>query len=132
MSALKIMFISVCCLLVGAACLGAFMSGPAFILAAPIVALFGWFYILPIAIFVMVVWSLYGSHWGSWRHRIILMLCCAVVGSVFMLIFGVRAPEPGWLPGYGVGGFLGGALGAYLVTVMKQEMAQPGDAANEL
>ena len=44
--------------------------------------------------------------------------------SVFMLDFGARGPEPGWLRGYGVGGFIAGALGAYLVTVMKRETAQ--------
>lgn len=60
----------------------------------------------------------------------ILMLCCAVVGSAFMLILGVRGPEPGWLRGYGVGGFIGGALGARLVTVMKREMGQPGVTPN--
>ncbi len=121
---MKIMFISACCLLVGAACLGAFMSGPWFIFAAPIVALFGWFYLLPIGIFVAVVWALYGSYWASWRARAILMLCCAVVGAGFMLVFGARGPEPGWLRGYFVGGFLGGALGGYLVTVLKREKSQ--------
>ena len=45
--------------------------------------------------------------------------------SVFMLDFGARGPEPGWLRGYGVGGFMAGALEAWLVTVMKREMAQP-------
>ena len=124
MSALKLLFISACCLLTGSACLGAFMSGPAFIFAAPIVALFGWFYIVPIFVFVTIVWALYGSHWASCPHRVVLMLCCAAVGSGFMLIFGARGPEPGWLRGYGVGGFIAGALGAYLVTVMKRETAQ--------
>jgi hypothetical protein len=46
---------------------------------------------------------------------------------VFMLDFGARGPEPGWLRGYGVGGFMAGALEAWLVTVMKREMAQPDD-----
>ena len=61
MSALKLLFISACCLLTGSACLGAFMSGPAFIFAAPIVALFGWFYIVPIFVFVTIV----GTVWKS-------------------------------------------------------------------
>jgi hypothetical protein len=106
------------------------MSGPSFIFAAPIVALFGWFYLLPIGVFVAVVWALYGSHWAARRHRVVLMLCCAVVGAGFMLVCGVRGPEPGWLRGYLVGGFLGGALGGYLVTILKREKAQPGAAPN--
>ncbi len=125
---LKILFISACCLLAGAACLGAAMSGPAFIFAAPFVALFGWFYMVPIYVFVLIVWELYGSHWAGWRHRIVLMLWCGAVGCAFMLLLGVRGPESGWLWGYGVGGFVSGALGAYLVTVMKREPVQQ-DAA---
>ncbi len=147
MSALKILFISACCLLAGAACLFAFVAGPLpienpifyAVLAPVVVALLGWFYLIPIFVFVGIVWKLYGSHWASWRQRVVLMICCAILGSAFMLIFGFKGPvftdgaggtEPGFVWGYGVGGFIGGALGAYLVTILKREMAQPGVAPN--
>ncbi len=147
MSALKISFISACCLLAGAACLFAFVAGPLpienpifyAVLAPVVVALLGWFYLIPIFVFVGIVWKLYGSHWASWRQRVVLMICCAILGSAFMLIFGFKGPvftdgaggtEPGFVWGYGVGGFIGGALGAYLVTILKREMAQPGVAPN--
>ena len=147
MSALKILFISACCLLAGAACLFAFVAGPLpienpifyAVLAPVVVALLGWFYLIPIFVFVGIVWKLYGSHWASWRQRVVLMICCAILGSAFMLIFGFKGPvftdgaggtEPGFVWGYGVGGFIGGALGAYLVTILKREIAQPCAAPN--
>jgi hypothetical protein len=100
MSALKILFISACCLLAGAACLFAFVAGPLpienpifyAVLAPVVVALLGWFYLIPIFVFVGIVWKLYGSHWASWRQRVVLMICCAILGSAFMLIFGFKGP----------------------------------------
>ena len=123
MAAFKIMLISVCCLLVGAGCLAGVMSGPAYVLAAPIVALFGWFFIVPIFILVSVMWALYSPRMVAvpWRIIFITSGCLTGCGVMFLVaLSGMRGPEPGWLYGYLIGGSLAGAVSCYLITVLKK------------
>jgi hypothetical protein len=46
-------------LLVGAAVLFGIISGPLAVLASPFLAIFGWFYILPILLAVSLIWAIY-------------------------------------------------------------------------
>lgn len=132
MTVLKITAISLAALLIGAACLGASLFGPLHVLAAPLLALFGWFYLPPIAVAVTVVWGVYDAFFLTCRHRVCLLLAAGVIGSAGMALLGVRGPEPGWLRGYGTGGFLGGLLSAYLVTVLHPARAHRGTVPHGL
>ena len=124
MAFLKILFITVCCLLAGAVVFCIVMSGPVSVWAAPIVALFGLVYAVPVFVVIAVLWALYGQPWNSLRARIILCLCTACVGGCFMLVFGVRdqGAHP-WFYADLLGGCTGGAMGAYLVTKLKRYAA---------
>jgi len=124
MAFLKILFITLCCLVAGSAMFCLVMSGPTSVLMTPIVAVFGLIYAVPVFVVIAVIWLLYGQPWNSMRARLILCLCTACVGGCFMLVFGVRDQgiHP-WVYANLLGGGTGGALGAFLVTKLKRNVA---------
>jgi hypothetical protein len=121
MTAVKIIVISFVGLLVGAAILLGIVSGPLAVLAAPLRAVFGWFYIFPILLGVSSLWALYQPKrnrpfepWG-------LVALGGVGASVLTMVLGVRGPEPVWLVAYAVGGFVAGSVCAVMVVVLKKK-----------
>jgi hypothetical protein len=132
MVALTLLFISVCCLIVGAAGVSLVISGPASILFAPLFAVFGWFYLLPIYALVSVLWLL---HWHRnvlvvWR--MLFVFIGAVVGGGLVALLGMLAshPDPNMYDGLILGGILAGGTGNFLITVLKGRMAEPAAPPN--
>lgn len=120
MTFLSILFITACCILAGSVAFCVVMNGPASVIGAPIVALFGLFYLLPVYIAITVAWLLYDCLRGSTYARAVLYLCLCLAGGCLMFIFG-----PGdqgalrWTLANVLGGCTGGLVGAYMITKLK-------------
>ncbi|MBE7504419.1 MAG: hypothetical protein HS113_29835 [Verrucomicrobiales bacterium] len=133
MTTLKILFISCCCLLLGAAGLAAVMEGPSGVLAAPLVALFGWFFIVPIFLLVSLMWLIYGRWMLTTSRSVIFVLGGALIGAGVMFLVarsGMRGPEPDWLDGYLLGGSVAGGVACLMIAVLKRHIAEPDAAPN--
>ncbi len=128
MTVIKILLISGCCLLVGTAGLAGFMGGPEDVLAAPLLAVFGWFFIVPIFVVMSLMWALYTQRLSTVPLRILFVTSGCLIGAGFMYLValsGMRGPEPSWLYGYLLGGGLGGGVSCFLITVLKRHFTEP-------
>jgi hypothetical protein len=126
MTILKVIAISFVGLLVGAAVLFGVVSRPLAGLAPPsdlIVGLvmFGWVYIFPIFLCVSLFWVIYQPKWRRSFAAWLLVAASSAVGSLLMMIIGVRGPQPFWLIAYGVGGLLAGGVCGTMVVLLKKE-----------
>ena len=106
-------------LLLGATVFGVVTSGPIGIFAGPVLAIFGWFYLIPIGIFVSVAMviarrSLFQNNAGM----CLFVAGGGMIGSLFMAAFGVK--EIGnvalYTVAYSIGGGLSGATVAGLIV----------------
>ncbi len=116
--------ISLIGLLVGAAVLGCCLSGPLGILAAPILAIFGWFVFVPIIFCVATLWAICPTEWSGSRQRLAFVLASATVGFLLMFLWGIQSPEREWLLGLSLGGYLAAAICAALVILWKQHVSR--------
>jgi hypothetical protein len=116
---LIIVAISVIGFLVGAAVLFGVVSGPLAVLAAPVLAVFGWFYLLPVVVCVTVLWAMNRPRTTWSYHSWLFVAAGALGGGLLMLAIGVRGPEPIWLIGYLTGGCVGGGVCAAMVVALK-------------
>lgn len=83
MTAIKISLTLIGMHLFGSAILFGYISGPSVILAAPIFCLFGWFFILPEAIGLALIWKFYEPYLTqSWLRIIKFGIVFAVIGAI--------------------------------------------------
>jgi hypothetical protein len=118
---LKIALISFVGLLVGAAVLFGVVGGPWAVLASPVLAIFGWFYIFPILVCVGLLWAFYQPKWRRSFAAWLFVATGSAGASLLMVVIGVRGPEPFWLIAYIVGGLVAGAVCGTLVVFLKRE-----------
>jgi hypothetical protein len=126
--------------MLGAMVLGIFTAGPIGVFAAPILALFGWFYLFPIAVFVSAGMAI-AAH-PVFQNRAgagLFVLAGAMVGALFMAVFGVK--EIGnvvrYTIAYAVGGGLSGGTVAGLIVWLRRmperdRPTPPGQEGNRL
>jgi hypothetical protein len=119
-----ILMISGGALLLGATILGAFVNGVWGAVGAPLLALFGWFYMVPIIAFVSAFWFLtsFRPALSVGAPRILLTIGAAIIGGAFMSFFGVK--EQGRIfhdtVAYVTGGAVSGAAAVWCVTLFNQ------------
>jgi hypothetical protein len=130
MAALKILFISVCCLMIGSAGVCAIISGPESILFAPLFAVFGWFYLVPIYLLAAVMWGLYRLGMRAIQWCVLFILSGAVLGGVLMALQGTNAKDLPMREGMLLGGILAGGICNLMITLMKTHPAEPGASPN--
>ena len=121
---LAVPLISLIGLLVGAAVLGCCLSGPLGILAAPILAIFGWFVFVPIMFCVAILWAICPTSWNSSWQRFAFIQANGAVGFLLMFLWGIQSPEREWLLGLSLGGYLAAAICAALVILWKQHVSR--------
>jgi hypothetical protein len=123
MAALKILFISFCCLIVGSAGVCATISGPDSILFAPLFAVFGWFYLVPIYLLVALMWGLYRFRLRVLPWRVLFIISGSVLGGILMglqsVIQGTNAKDLPMHEGLLLGGILAGGVASLMVTLIK-------------
>lgn len=134
MAALKMLFISFCCLVVGAAGICAVISGPESILFAPLFAIFGWFYIFPIYLLVALMWGLYRFRFTAMPLRLLFVLFGGALGGGAMALQGAlqfaNAKDLPMHDGMLLGGILAGLTSNLMITLMKTHNAEPCAAPN--
>lgn len=121
MTILKIIAISFIGLLIGAATLFGIVSGPLAILASPVLALFGWFYMFPILLGVGLLWAVYQPKRHPAFKAWLLVAISSVGAALLMMIIGVRGPEPIWPTAYAVGGLVAGGACGTMIVFLKRE-----------
>ena len=86
MAAFKILLISFCGLIAGAAGICAVISGPGSILFAPLFGVFGSFYLVPIYLLVALMWGLYRLRLAVMPWRLLFILFGPVLGGGRMML----------------------------------------------
>jgi hypothetical protein len=121
---LIILAVSVQSLLVGAAVLGFVTSGPLGLLPAPIMAIFGWFYLPPIAFLVTVSWLCVRPSWTTGTPRMLLLLASSLVGGVSMWFMGLKqeGQELRWTLGFVTGGAVSGAVAVWYLVMCRRSL----------
>ena len=101
------------------------MSGLVYALAAPLVAIFGWFFLLPVFVLASLARAIWRSDaFARVRHRLLFFLGggCSV-GAVVMGIIAAcgiaRGPEPAWAWAFPCTGATSGFIACYLVTLLN-------------
>ena len=90
-SCATIVGLSLVALVIGATVLGIFTMGPIGIFAGPVLAIFGWFYIVPIAIFVSVAVAIVEQpSFQRGAGARLFVFSGALIGAIFMAFFGVK------------------------------------------
>lgn len=130
MTALKILFISLCCLVCGAAGICLTHGGPASILGAPVLALFGWYFLCPIYLLVALMWLFYLPRLTAMPWRILFVLGGAMVGGGVIAIWGSNAKDSLMYEGMVLGGILAGGLSNLLITLLKSHAVEPSASPN--
>jgi hypothetical protein len=140
---LKLLFITVCCHLLGTAGLAAVMSWPksdavlGSVLFSPLMALAGWPMALIIMLLVLLMLGIY--HQGLSRWRLLFVLAGTVVGAGVGLAFArgdlTLHTEP-WGLAYFVGSSLAGTLSNAMILALfhspNSAASQPPPAAQHL
>ena len=118
-----ILGLSLVALVLGATVLGVFTLGPIGVFAGPVLAIFGWFYLVPIALFVSLASTIVERpffHRGA--GACLFVLSGSLAGGLFMAFFGVK--EEGSLVrdtiAYAVGGGASGAIVASLIVWLRR------------
>lgn len=143
MTFLKLLFITVCCHLLGAAGLAAVMSWPkpdavlGSVLFSPLLALAGWPMALIIMLLVLLMLGIY--HQGLFHRKFLFVLTGTFVGTGVGLVFArgdlALCSEP-WGLAYLVGSTLAGTLSNVMILVLfnspNQGAAPKGGPATPL
>ncbi len=119
-SVIKIIIISALCMIAGTMVLGTVVGGLAGLAGSWALLFFGWFYILPITIFVTCVWAIWDKNWTAFK-KLVMASCVGIAGGILMILIGMKGPEIIWTWGYFVGGSVSGVLCCFFVTQLKQE-----------
>jgi len=134
MAALKILLISFCGLIAGAAGICAVISGPASILFAPLFAVFGWFYLVPIYLLIALMWGLYRLRLAAMPWRLLFILFGPALGGGLMALQGAfqftSARDLPMHDGMVLGGILAGGVSTLMITLIKSQPAEPGASPN--
>ena len=97
--------------LIGSAVLFGYVSGPLAALAAPVLGLFGWFFVFPEMIGVVLQWAFYDPYPKPGLLKIAgYAVLSAIVGGVFVSF--LTPKEEGNENAFWIAGFLGGASAA--------------------
>ena len=125
MTFLKLLFITVCCHLLGTAGLAAVMSWPksdavlGSVLFSPLLALAGWPMALIIMLLVLLMLGIY--HQGLVRRKFLFVLTGTLIGAGVGLVFArgnlALRSEP-WGLAYFVGGALAGTLSNAMIVAL--------------
>ena len=129
MRVLKILFISVCTLIAGAAGVCAVLSGLESIVMAPVFAVFGWYYIFPIFVLVAFMWLLCVGRFARMPWSVLFVIFGAALGGGLMALAGRSAKDLQMHDGMVLGGILAGAISNLMITVLR-DRAEPVTAPN--
>jgi len=136
MSALKILSISGCCLIAGAAGICLVTTSPTSLLFAPLFAVFGWFYLFPICALVALMWGVYRVRFTALPWCLLFILLGAVLGGGLMALdAAIQFNAARDLPlhdGLVLGGILAGGTSNLMITLMKRSYAEPATAGNAI
>jgi hypothetical protein len=124
-SALKIICISLASFLFGAAVFFGYTVGLSAMLLSPLLAVFGWFYLAPVVLFVAVLWVTYNPDRKAIWYRALAVALCMVVGGGFMAICGVGSSDSDWRLGYSLAGALAGGVASASVSLLKKKALGP-------
>jgi hypothetical protein len=133
MAILKILLISVCCYAAGSAGLVAVQRGLRDVWMAPLFVVYLWWYLLPIALLVWLMWVLHRHVPASPAWRGSFVAAGAVVGCcVIEALAVVVSPPPNAdevLAGL-VGAAIAGAAANTLIPLLQGRGAEPGAPPN--
>ena len=124
MVALKILFISLCSLVVGAAGVCAAASAPAPLGFVLLLGVVGWFYFFPICLLVALMWLLYLRRFAARLWRLLFVLVGAAGGGGLMALQDAILTDWGMSNGMVLGGVLAGGCANLLITVFKNHAAE--------
>ena len=96
--------------LLGSALICGIVSGPLSMLAAPFLAFFGWFYLMPVFVGVSLQWLAYNPNKGA-VHYWTVMFISIVTAAFLMGLFGLKeqGSEIRWTVAYVVASGIGAA-----------------------
>jgi hypothetical protein len=117
----RITVISVAGMLIGSVVLFGIAGGPLGLLAGPVLALFGWFFIFPLAFGVTLLWAAYHPKPGRTVDAWLLVVSGSVGGAVVMSAFGALWPETIWRIGFAMAGLVTGGCCARTVVALKTQ-----------
>jgi hypothetical protein len=126
MAALKILFISVCCLIAGAAGVSIVISGPASLPFSLLFAVFGWFYLFPLYVLVALMWLCCAGRIARMPWSMLFVLGGAALGGALMALLGEGARDMQTHDGLVLGGILAGGLSNLMVVLLKPPRADLG------
>jgi hypothetical protein len=118
--------------LIGSAVLAGVVGGPFAVFACPLLAIFGWFFLIPELCAVWLQWTIY-DRVESHARQFCLMLCASiVVGALFMGIVGPT--EEGhavrWTVAYALAGGASAAWSLVAIRWVKRLGAAINDPHN--
>ncbi|HWQ90227.1 MAG TPA: hypothetical protein VN673_01055 [Clostridia bacterium] len=125
-----ILLISVCCLIAGAAGICVVTSGPESILFAPLFAIFGWFYLVPIYMLVALMWLVYRRRAARLPWPLLFVVGGAAVGGGLIALLGLGATDLAMHDGMVLGGILAGGVSNLMIALLKPLCAELGAAPN--
>ncbi|MGC3957591.1 MAG: hypothetical protein QM813_06410 [Verrucomicrobiota bacterium] len=120
MTLLKLLLISVGCLLLGLAATCGVISGIESIPFAPLFAVFGWFYIFPIFGLVAVMWAIYTRRFQPPLFRALYILSGLILGGGAMAVLGLHNQGDQMFYGLLLGGILAGGFATSMITLLKR------------
>jgi hypothetical protein len=119
-----ILLISLSCLIAGSAGICAVISGPWSIVAAPLFAIFGWFYFFPICLLVSAMWWLYRGRFTMMPWRLAFFFLGPALGGGLMILQGALSGTKDVIlrDGMTLGGILAGAVSNLMVASFKRQV----------
>jgi len=123
--AVRIAGIALASFFIGAAVFFGFTSGLAGVVMSPVLSLFGFYFVFPVAILVTVVWFAYSPRWDSWLQR------TGFIASVMALGYGVgvlyaKGSSSELVEPFQLACAVSGAFAAVLVTKIKRAPVAEG------
>lgn len=126
MSLLKIVFITFCSILAGAAMFCGVVAWPFATVDSSVLSYFLFtaavgllVFSVPTAIAIGVGWKIYAVG-SSWRARLLLYCCLAILGTAFVRLTLYEYSADRFSTAYCMGGCAGGLTGAFLITMWKR------------
>ena len=112
MSIIKFTIILFSAHFIGSAILFGYVSGPDFILAAPVLSIFGWFFLFPEAFGILLLWRFYKPYSRQSRlSPVKYALISGLIGALFAASFIPKEENNE------ISFWIGGALAGYGATI---------------